>query len=247
MISRQKLRVIPLLIVVAGLAFTVRVGDFVHGLGYLGAANAAQEESTLNAAPPPAQPPSQAAAAQAPAPDNVAPIEGRLDLPADAPPPTMTQAEQRPWRDASDTEIESSAVREEIYKDLAERRATLERREKEIAVREALLSAAERELDQKLRELKTISADIQGMMKKISDEEEARINSLVKIYETMKPKDAASIFNTLDLDVLMEIITRMSERRSSPIIAQMNPDRARTITVMMSERKNTPDMPDIMN
>jgi len=231
MISFKRLRVLPLLIVVAGLAFTVRVGDFVHGIGQLGAANAAQEQNPMEAVPPPIQPPSQTAQA-----DNVAPITGQLPI-EDAPSPATTAPPERvEWRDATDTEIETSGVRDEIYKDLAERRANLDRKEKEIAVREALLSAAERELDQKLRELNTLSEDIQGMMTKISEEEEARITSLVKIYETMKPKDAASIFNTLDIDVLLQIMTRMSERRSSPIIAQMNPDRARTITIMIEQR-----------
>jgi flagellar motility protein MotE (MotC chaperone) len=112
-------------------------------------------------------------------------------------------------------------------------------------VREALLSAAERELDQKLRELTVLQSEIEASMKKRSDEEIARIASLVKIYEGMKPKDAASILNTLDLDVLLVIMTQMSERKSSPIMAEMNPERARTLTIMMSEQRQKSSIPEM--
>ncbi len=245
----RRFRLVPMLLIVAGLAFSVRVGDFVHGLDRMGAASAAAPasgvEEVAHAEPPSTRPQAivQTATSDSTPPESTTPAPstppGAATLPD--PVPRTAGSGSGEWRDATDTEIESSTVRSDLYQDLARRREQLDRREKEIAVREALLSAAERELDQKLRELKTLSADIEESMQKISEEEEARINSLVKIYETMKPKDAASIFNTLDLDVLMAILTRMSERRASPIIAQMNPDRARTITIMMSEQKQSGD------
>lgn len=151
------------------------------------------------------------------------------------------------WKDSTDSDAEDSPVKSELYKDLAKRRDDLDKREKELAVREALLSAAEREVDQKLKELTTLRGEIEGAMKKRSAEEDAHINSLVKIYEGMKPKDAAAIFNTLDLDVLQEIMTRMNERKTSPILALMSPDRAKTITIMMAQRKDAPALPPANN
>lgn len=258
----ENLRLLPMFLLVAGLAFTVRVGEFVTGVSNMGAA-IAQEE--VKAEPPPmnARTTEHADAAESvPEPE----IEGNLDLNAEgneikvkkevaekeaapAPLPDPAAIADKPseavtWKDAGDEEINNSEVRDELYKDLAKRREALEKREKEMAVREALLSAAERELDQKVRELSTIRTEIEAAMKKQSDEENARITSLVKIYEGMKPKDAASIFNTLDLDVLIVIMQRMSERKSSAIISEMNPDRARTITIMMAEQKNLPGLSD---
>lgn len=236
---RGRIRLMPVLILVAMMAFAVRAGDFATGFGSLGVAHAQQE---VDAQPPPMTPPEAEAPAE---------IEGRLDLEksgetVEMKPQFAADAESKveavtpenaEWKDSGDTDIDNSSVREEIYSDLAKRRQDLEKREKEIAVREALLSAAERELDQKLRELKNISAEIEASIKKQTAEEEARIASLVKIYEGMKPKDAASILNTLDIDVLMVIMTKMSERKSSAILAEMNPERARTITVMMAEQQ----------
>lgn len=254
---REKIRLLPVLVMVAMLAFTVRVGEFVTGLDNMGAARAQQEVTTQ---PPPlkAAPGHNAAVAEAPETSMPAEAEipGRLDL--DSPkeglplkpefesnpvtPALPAQGEKVEWKDATDTEINDSAVKDELYKDLAQRRETLDRKEKEIAVREALLSAAERELDQKLRELTNIRTEIEAAMKKQSAEEEARIGSLVKIYETMKPKDAASILNTLDLDVLMVIMTKMTERKSSAILSEMNPERARTVTVMLAEQRQMPSL-----
>ena len=59
----------------------------------------------------------------------------------------------------------------------------------------------------------------------------------------MKPKDAARIFDTLDLDVLVSVMSQMSERKLSPILASMNPERARTITIMLAEQKQLPQLP----
>ncbi|HEY8189634.1 MAG TPA: hypothetical protein VIF12_03045, partial [Micavibrio sp.] len=228
----RKIRLLPLLIMVAMLAFAVRAGDFISGLEHMGSANAQEE---VKATPPPMTPPP----IKEDKPEDE--IKGRLDLNAEGekvklrpefekeahegdnipPPPAIaeesTEGEGKPvapveWKDATDTEIDYSDVKSGLYKDLAKRRDQLDKREKEIVVREALLSAAERELDQKLRELTNLRSEIESSMKKRSEEEDARIASLVKIYEGMKPKDAASIFNTLDLDVLMTIMTKMSER-----------------------------------
>jgi flagellar motility protein MotE (MotC chaperone) len=256
---RERIRILPVLIIVAMLAFTVRVGEFTSGLENMGSAMAQHEVATQ-------PPPMEAATAQSGSTEEAVPeaeIPGRLDLEskkdgvqlkpefetetdgkavAPSDPSLATQGEKIEWKDATDAEIEDSAVKDELYKDLAKRRETLDRKEKEIAVREALLSAAERELDQKLRELTNIRTEIEAAMKKQSAEEEARIGSLVKIYEGMKPKDAASILNTLDLEVLMIIMTKMSERKSSAILSEMNPERARTVTVMLAEQRQLPSL-----
>ena len=44
---------------------------------------------------------------------------------------------------------------------------------------------------------------IESLLETQSEQEQARIKSLVKIYEGMKPKEAARIFDTLDLDVFV--------------------------------------------
>lgn len=131
----------------------------------------------------------------------------------------------------------------EITQDLVKQRKRLETREAQLLQKEALLQAAEQELDRKYQELVALKIDIENLLVTQSEEEEKQINSLVKIYENMKPKEAAAIFNTLDLDILVEVISRMSERKSSPIMAALNPERARTVTIMLAEQKSLPALP----
>lgn len=223
------IRILPLLVLVAMFSFAVRIGDFVSGLETAGSAFA--QEEVHNGEPPPL-PASPLAG------------EGHADagVPALPNPGDDTESEEIEWQDASDAEFEYSEVRAGLYKDLVARRKELEQREKELMMRAALLEAGERELDQKLREMIAIRNEIEGLLQEQSAEEVARIESLVKIYEGMKAKDAASIFNTLDMSVLMQIMARMSERKSAPILAEMVPDRARSVTILLAEQKKLPTL-----
>ena len=155
----------------------------------------------------------------------------------------VEELENPEWRDPSYEDFEYSSVTQGVLDDMAARRKKLDAREKELMTREALLRAAEKEIDRKFQELATLRAEIESLLEQQSEEEKSRIESLVKIYEGMKPKDAARIFDTLDLDVLLSVMSRMSERRLSPILAAMNPERARTITIMLAEEKKLPELP----
>jgi flagellar motility protein MotE (MotC chaperone) len=146
------------------------------------------------------------------------------------------------WKDSGDTDFEFSEMRMELFEDLTRRRKALEAQEREMAVREALLKAAEKELDQKYKELVSLRTEIQDLLEEQTEEEKQRVASLVKIYEGMKPKDAARIFNTLDMDILLNVVSRMSERKSAPIIASMDPSRARALTIMLMEQKSLPTL-----
>jgi flagellar motility protein MotE (MotC chaperone) len=131
----------------------------------------------------------------------------------------------------------------EVLQDLAARRDSLDKKEQELQTREALLRAAEQEIDRKYQELSSLRSELENLLNKQSEEEKSRIISLVKVYENMKPKEAARIFDTLDIPVLMSVMSKMSERKLSPIMASMNPERAKTMTIMLAEEKALPTLP----
>lgn len=132
-----------------------------------------------------------------------------------------------------------------MFADLSKRRKDLESKEKELVMREALLKATQAELQQKTDELTKIKTDIETLLKQQTDQENKRIASLVKIYEGMKAKDAARIFDSLEMDVLLQVVTKMSERKTAPILAAMNPDRARNVTILLAEQNKLPDLPTL--
>ncbi len=236
----SRIRILPVLAVIAALAFGVRFGDFVKQVTTMPQAYAevAPAQSSLDAPDTQAGALDQEGSMQA---EQITDAPAQETMAAKTTETSMSD-EKIEWRDSQDTDFEYSDVQMELFEDLAQRRKDLDTRARELAMREALMKAAQQEMEQKFRELTSLRSEIEELLVEQSEEEKARIASLVKIYEGMKAKDAARIFNTLDLDVLIEVIKQMSERKSAPVIAAMNPERARTVTVMLSEQKQLPDL-----
>ncbi len=128
----------------------------------------------------------------------------------------------------------------QVLESLAERRRQIEARAKEIDMREKVLAAAEKRLDAKIAELKELRASIESMFTNADAENEAQIASLVKMYERMKPKNAARIFNKLDLNVLIEVVDRMRESKAAEVLAKMDVEKARTVTLELAKRREVP-------
>jgi flagellar motility protein MotE (MotC chaperone) len=138
-----------------------------------------------------------------------------------------------------------SAAEIQLLGDLAQRRRALDEREDALRQREALLQAAEQSFDEKMTEMTALRDEIHGLLDRYNDEQDAQLDQLVSIYEKMKAKDAATIFNTLDMEVLLEVISRMSENKSSAILAEMDPARANEVTRRLAERRNFPAPEDV--
>jgi len=65
----------------------------------------------------------------------------------------------------------------------------------------------------------------------------------VKIYEAMKPREAATIFDGLDMPVLLDVVEKMKDQKVAPIFAQMKPERSREVTARLAERRKLPPTP----
>ena len=127
-----------------------------------------------------------------------------------------------------------------VLHQLARRRAQFERREATLDTRDKLLRATEQRIESKIAKLKDMQVTITRLLKKHDKEKEAKMRSVVKIYEKMKPKDAARIFEELDMAILLDIIERMREARTAPIMAKMTPVKAKAVTAALAERRALP-------
>jgi flagellar motility protein MotE (MotC chaperone) len=128
----------------------------------------------------------------------------------------------------------------DLLQQLADRREELEGREKEIEMRIGLLKAAESRIDKKVDDLKILQGTIEKLIKTYDAEQDAKMTSLVKIYENMKPQDAARIFEELDMNTLLLVAERMKERKLAPVMAKMNPAKAKEMTVELSRLRQLP-------
>ncbi|MEH6496798.1 MAG: hypothetical protein V7740_13710 [Pseudomonas marincola] len=145
---------------------------------------------------------------------------------------------EKPSFDAS--ELTESEI--EVLQKLAERREQLIVKQKELDLRDNLLQATEKRIDGKIAKLKGIEATIQDLLKKYDAQELRKLKSIVTIYEKMKAKDAARIFNTLDMKVLLDVTGLMKESKLASILGKMNGQRAQELTIELATRKQLPDM-----
>ncbi|MGA0394171.1 MAG: MotE family protein [Rhodospirillales bacterium] len=128
----------------------------------------------------------------------------------------------------------------DLLQQLADRREQIESRARELDLREGLLKAAEDRIGKKIQEMKALQVTINGLIKKHDAQQDAKLNSLVKIYQNMKPKDAARIFEELELDTLLMVAERMKERKLAAIMAKMDPKKAREVTIELARLRKLP-------
>jgi flagellar motility protein MotE (MotC chaperone) len=123
-----------------------------------------------------------------------------------------------------------------ILERLQTRRQELETRAREIDIRESLLKSAEKRIESKVEELKATEARITTATGQKAETEAARMKGLITTYEGMKPKDAAKVFDRLEMSVLFEIASQIAPRKMSDILGLMSPEAAERLTVEMARR-----------
>ncbi len=117
-----------------------------------------------------------------------------------------------------------------VLTDLRRRSQELDSRDAALRTRESVVAAAAQKLDQRIAELKALQARLEQLGAQQHARDDADWLALVSLYEKMKPREAARIFNDLDMGVLVKLLDRMNGRRAAAILAAMTPDKARDTT-----------------
>jgi flagellar motility protein MotE (MotC chaperone) len=125
-----------------------------------------------------------------------------------------------------------------LLQKLGERREQLDERQRELDTRENLLKAADKKLEERINELKALEAKAgaagpDGQPKKDVTEQQ-QLKNLVTMYEAMKPKEAARVFDRLSLNVLVPVVNAMNPKKMSEILAAMSPEAAEKLTVELA-------------
>jgi flagellar motility protein MotE (MotC chaperone) len=184
----------------------------------------------------PASPPAAAAPAATPPAPAARPAAGSAAGPA-AGAPSPAQA---PGAAAECTVPPAAAAERALLESLRARRQELDRRDQAAAEREMLIAAAERRLAERVDSLAALQARLEAAETARTDREEAGWRQLVKLYEGMRPRDAATIFDELEMPVLVQILHRMGERKAAPVLGAMRPDRARLLTAELARHRAPP-------
>lgn len=163
-----------------------------------------------------------------------------------APPASVTQAEpgpMQPVRVASTLEPQVGEAERALLLELRARRAALDAREQAIGGREEIIGAAERRLSARVDELAALQTRLEQLETARRERDDANWRSLVKTYETMRPRDAAAILNDLDMPILLQVLDRMKEAKMAAVLAAMLPDRARAATTQLAQMRTRANSP----
>ncbi len=212
-----RLRVIPLTIATASLILAIKIVDVMNGSEQLSKAlfisQSQAEEKPAEAAKPEATAEGHGAGADKNANPNVS-------------------------KDAGDiTERRFTTVELELLQKLSNRREELDSWQANLQIKEAALEATEQRIDEKITSIDAMKKEVGLLLAEYNKIEDAKIGSLVKIYENMKPADASRIFDELDMPVLLLVIDRMSEKKVAPVLAGMDSRKAKQVTVELAERR----------
>jgi flagellar motility protein MotE (MotC chaperone) len=215
-------RLLPLVAVAAGGVLAINAVE--NGPGIIGAARSFAEgvaNKAQSAAKGDSALPADANALESAAPQVV----------AAKPAPVCAESPAQLARDAG-----LSPAELQVIQSLGARRGELDQREQGLDTQLALVQAAEAKVDAKINTLNALKGDMQTLLGQLDDKQQAEVDRLVKVYEGMKPADAAARFVLLTDDVRLPIASKMKERVLSAMIAKMPPAEAKRLTESLAAR-----------
>jgi flagellar motility protein MotE (MotC chaperone) len=251
----REFRIIPVVLFAAICLLTLKAVGIMRGDGYvlgddpfLGetlATRIAASRSPDKPMPPAAQRKQSWAQEMLNYPD----LTGSVPESKPAPPPAVSNKPADPPKDPGGTPVmidpskPSSPAERAILERLQERRQEIEARAREMEIRDGLLKAAEMRLEARLTELKALEARVTAAAQAKDDSNSVRFKGLVAMYENMKPKDAAKIFDRLELPVLVQVTSLINPRKMSDILGQMSAEAAERLTIELANRAAPNDKP----
>ena len=240
---KPRFRLLPVIIFMAALTLTLKLGTLWQGVDGIVAPSLAQETKKAGKATETKEAGKNAETAGGGNKNTAAKSAEKTGKPenkdAAASDADAKQGEKKAAKGWFDPAVVTDAELQ-VLQNLSERRRQIEKQEANLDLRQGLLKAAEKRIDGKIAELKVIQDTIAGLLQQHKEQTDKKMKSLVKIYENMKPKDAARIFEQLDMAILLDVVKRMREAKTAPIMANMSPVKAKTVTAALARRRALP-------
>jgi flagellar motility protein MotE (MotC chaperone) len=139
----------------------------------------------------------------------------------------------------SDDQI-ASAAQADMLTVMSRRRGELDAREAQIKMQADILAATEQRVDAKIAQLQALQTKISSLLGERDDAQKAQITALFKTYASMKPADAARIFDTLPDEVLIPVAQQMKPDILGNILSKMNAESAQKLTVKLADKLTLP-------
>ena len=121
-----------------------------------------------------------------------------------------------------------------VIKGLEAEKALIRREKEELITLRQAIAVQDQVLEEGRRELELMAGEIEAQQRVLSEEKERSVGRLAKMYENMKPAQAAPILSALEMDILLDIMTLMKEREAARILAKMEAGLAARISTELS-------------
>ena len=245
----ERLRLLPTVMLVAAMLLGLKVVHMVGGLSDVSVIDRAEAQAPAAKEPEEASPEHGAEPVEGSegAHGETAAEGGHAPKAKGGSASAMTNEEKQQALEAQTAKLNEGAQMNQaemaVLGSLAARREEIEQRAKDFDLREQLLAAAEKRVEERIVELKALEAKINSQIAATDEQNEERLKSVVQMYETMKPKDAARIFERLDMGVLLDVSKRMNPRKMSAVLAVMDPVAAQDLTVELATGDRLPEVP----
>ncbi|WP_404337389.1 magnesium transporter MgtE N-terminal domain-containing protein [Sphingomonas sp. MMS12-HWE2-04] len=125
-----------------------------------------------------------------------------------------------------------------IEQDISERDAAAARRKRGLDLREQAAKAAEARLQASVSAQQPAAATPANGAAP-AEAADAQFDDLARIYQAMKPKAAAVVFEQLDMEVQMKVAQRMRDRSTAMIMAAMTPKAAAALSMALARRNSS--------
>lgn len=131
---------------------------------------------------------------------------------------------------------ENICLTSSIAEALMEEKETLKEKQLAMVERESVLSALEDTLDQKIENLEETKKSIEEQLAKIDTIANNDIAHLIAMYETMKPKKAAEIFNNMAPSFAAGFLIDMNSTRAGLIMSEMETKKSYEVSLVIASR-----------
>jgi len=123
-----------------------------------------------------------------------------------------------------------------LLAELLRREAAVKQRESVLRDRERALEIANEAIATRLSALQEAEASLRETLAVADKAAETDLTRLTDVYQNMKPKDAAALFETMDPVFAAGFLSRMPPEAAAGVMAGLSPEAAYTISVVMAGR-----------
>jgi flagellar motility protein MotE (MotC chaperone) len=144
------------------------------------------------------------------------------------------KAEKKSRKPAS---LESQAAEcltdETALSDIQKRRDDLDKREKELEAKGSDLEAKEKAIGEQLKKIEEVREDIRRVEDLRSKEQGLKVGKVVETFETMTPKSVSAMLSSMDEQLAVEAMNRMTTPKLAKVMNLMEPNKSARLTELL--------------